>query len=93
MKDETFQDLAALQRSKDVVKHRTYQVGRERVEDFTHLRVAGNLLDVEQVLHVLIVATFLKRQQRRILQREHGHCRHEGSQGNAGQRHNSRGLE
>ena len=63
MKDETLQDLAALLGSKDIVKHRTYQVGPERIEDFTHLRVTGNLLDVKQVLHVFIVTTFLKRQQ------------------------------
>ena len=75
MKRIRLQGLAALQLAKHVVENRPQQVRLQRVEDLSHLRVARDLADAEQRLHVLIVATRVERQQRRVLEREHGQGR------------------
>ena len=76
MKGVRFQGLPALQLSKDIVEEGPEQIRFERVENRSHLRVARDVQDAKQALHILVVATFLKEQQRRIFQgeqREGGH--------------------
>ena len=71
-----FQGLPALQLSKDIVEEGPEQIRFERIENRSHLRVARDVQDAKQALHILVVATFLKEQQRRIFQgeqREGGH--------------------
>jgi len=78
MKGVRFQRLPALKLSKDIVKHRPEQIRFERIENRSHLRVARNVEDAKQVLDILVVATFLKEQQRRIFQSEQRDGGHHG---------------
>ena len=78
VKDVGFQRLSALQLSKHIVKQGPKQIRFERIENRTHLSVAGNVQDAKQALHILVVATFLKGQQRRVFQGEYGHRGHHG---------------
>ena len=78
MKGVRFQGLPALQLSKDIVEEGPEQIRFERIENRSHLRVAGNVEDAKKALHILVVATFLKGQQRRIFQGEHREGGHHG---------------
>jgi hypothetical protein len=78
MKGVRFQSLPALQLSKDIVKQEPQQIRFERIENHAHLRIARNVQDAKQALHILVVATLLKEQQRRIFQSKHRHGGHHG---------------
>src|SRR3990172_61061 len=70
VKYQPLQHLAPLQLTEHVVECRPQLQRIHLVEDLAHLRVGGNALDTEKVLQVRVVATSIKRQQRRILQRK-----------------------
>ena len=78
MKDVRFQGLPTLQLSKDIVEEGPQTIRFEWIENRSHLRVAGNVQDAKQALHILVVATFLKEQQRRIFQSEQRESGHHG---------------
>src|SRR5262249_23769395 len=73
-----FQDLAPLQRRKDVSEQGTHVVGVNLVEDGSHLRVAGNVVKSKDTAEVVIQATALEGEQGRILEAEHGQTSHQG---------------
>jgi hypothetical protein len=78
VKGERFEGLSALQFVEDIQEQGTKHVGLNRIEDVSHLSVAGDVLDAVEVLHVLIVPSVLKGQQRRVFQGEHSEAREYG---------------
>ena len=78
VEDKRFKGISALQFVEDVQEHGAKQVGLDRIEDVSHLGVAGDALDAVEVLHVLIGPSVLKGQQRRVFQGEHGEGRENG---------------
>ena len=69
-KSELLERFAALDLSKHVSKGRSQGSRIHFVENDSHLRVAGNPIDVKQLLHVFIVASSVKGEQRRVFQCE-----------------------
>ena len=78
MKGVRFQSFPALQLSKDIVEQGPEQIRIERIENRAHLRITRNVQDAKQALDILVVATLLKEQQRRIFQSEHRDGGHHG---------------
>ena len=78
MKGVRFQSFPALQLSKDIVEQGPEQIRIERIENHAHLRITRNVQDAKQALDILVVATLLKEQQRRIFQSEHRDGGHHG---------------
>ena len=78
--DEAFQHLAALQATEDLAERGPQVRGIEKIQDVSHLRVAGDAVDPIDGAEVVIgvVAAVVEGQQGWVLEREHGKGRHQG---------------
>ena len=78
-KDHLLQDLAVCEFREDVGEGGPEFFGVDGVKGLSHLRVTGDVSNVEDHLEVLgvLLPPLVKGQQRRILQREHGETAHQ----------------
>ncbi len=77
IENERLQGLSTLELAKDIVEQGPQLPRFHGVEDLSHVRVRGNMGDPKQIPHVLVIAAFLKCQQRGVLQRKHAESRHQ----------------
>lgn len=77
-KDERLEELAWLQQAADISESRAELEGIHVVQDATHLGVAGEGLETEDTVEVVIEGAVGEGQQRRILEGEQGQSGHQG---------------
>jgi hypothetical protein len=67
-----FKRLAALHLPKDALEHRTEHLGRDRVKDGAHVRIARNPLNAIDGMQIALGAILVKGQERGRFQGKHG---------------------
>ena len=63
-KHHRFKRLASLQLSKDALEYRTEHLGRDRVKDGAHMRVAWDALNAVDGVQIALGALLVKGQER-----------------------------
>ena len=76
-KRHRFQRLATLELPQDARAHRAEPRGGDRVKDFAHVRVARDLLNAVDGVHIALGPLLVKSQERGRFEGKHGKGRHE----------------